>query len=212
LRWSPDGGKLAFEKRDALRQLSVYIIDRTGRKITELSAPGDQLDAPTWKDDRTVLVAAQDRQGWRIWGSGLGRDSVFSPATGYGWRRAQFHDRALYATRTGEVGIWRLSDGKAPTLVLAPPAGETPWTFDGPNIVDVEPVNAAHPRFVRRSLDGTEGVVLGDANGYYADMTGEYGGGFAINPRSGGFAYVSVGNADTDIIMMRLQKGPAAAP
>ena len=104
-----------------------------------------------------------------------------------------------------------MGDRQAPALVLVGLGDGSPWTIDGRSIVDVEPVNGAHPRFVRRVLDGNDVVILGDAKGYYADMTGEYGGGFAVNPKSGGFAYVSTGNADADIIMMRLQRNPGTA-
>jgi Tol biopolymer transport system component/DNA-binding winged helix-turn-helix (wHTH) protein len=205
LRWSPDGAMLAFEIRGDDGALRVRIISRTGNDIVSLPAPGSQLDAPTWSDDGKVLViAAKDSSGWRIWRIDRDRQRRFEPASPYGWRHPQLHGGALYATQTNGPGLWRLENGVPARLVFADLKADQPWAFAGNAIVFVDAPDKEHPQFLRKTLDDAPATVVAAADGYYTDMTGEYGGGFAISPKTGRITYVSKGRADTDIILMRM--------
>jgi hypothetical protein len=63
-----------------------------------------------------------------------------------------------------------------------------------------------HPRFLRKTLDDAPATVVAAADDYYSDLTGEYGGGFTVNPRTGRITYVSKARADTDIVLMHMSR------
>jgi Tol biopolymer transport system component len=205
LRWSPDGSKLALELRSGGGGLSLRIIAANGTHIADIPASGSRLDAPSWNSDgQQLAIAAQDAKGWRIWRVDLKRAPRFEPASPYGWRAPQFHDGALLAARPDLPGIWLLNRDALPRLAVEGVRIGSPWMATGRSVVYVDRPDSAHPRFIEQTFDGAPARVLADATDYYVDLTAEYGGGFAIDPKLGGVTYVMRGKKDADIILMRL--------
>ncbi len=118
-KWSPDGKLVAFES-NASGSHQVYIVDKDGNEIKQVTdSDGDYIN-PSWSRDGSFVYCSSNIDGdWNIWAQSLsnGRLRKIHSSGGYFLQEAYGFGRA-FITRLHRDGIWEIKmDGTEEKII-----------------------------------------------------------------------------------------------
>jgi dipeptidyl aminopeptidase/acylaminoacyl peptidase len=177
--WSPDGRRVAFDRRTGTLTADVFVVNTNGSRLRNLSRGSDAFSwAPTWTPDgtRVVYIASNRDRDELMTIRPDGTDPRPIPNTSFD------PNMQLSAPDVSPDGEWigytlndglhvvRI-DGSGGRLLLGNATGFT-WSADGTHIAftredDLAIANAdgSHVRFVTRTPDASEGGAAWSPDG-----------------------------------------------
>jgi len=197
LAWSPDGAELAFITLGARDE--VRVVSASGLEEARIKAPGTKIQEPAWTSDgRALVFPVRDGGGWRIWRADLGHPGAPHPITGCGWDSVRAAGGALYATKHGQPGIWRL--GPKPKEIATRFSGQhrASWRIFKDKVVFEDDSDPKHPRLLWTPLGGGAQRPFADLPQADPDVN------FGIDPRTGTPVYIAALDVDSDIELFHL--------
>ncbi|HEX8233674.1 MAG TPA: winged helix-turn-helix domain-containing protein [Caulobacteraceae bacterium] len=128
LRWSPDGRTLALLGNPRGGETTIYLLDVETTRLRRLPEFGPTPISLSWtRDSRSLVLAAAEPRGRRLWRLSLGPGGKPQPISGFGWNWAETGPDAVYALREGEPGVWRLAPGSPPVRLALHPTTVSNW-------------------------------------------------------------------------------------
>jgi Tol biopolymer transport system component len=173
--WNPSGDQLAVVCVDAQDVTTgLFVVDLDGQKTQEItSLAGAAVGAPTWRDDRTIYVAAEPRPGtdenstlWKI-------DTVDHSSTQItnGDRGSDSHPdwsenggllflRSSVPDALGVIWTVDPKDGSRAAWPLDTLVDSPTWSANGDRIAFLAPDDANNRRLWVTPADGSPGAAL----------------------------------------------------
>lgn len=199
--WSADSQQLAFGAAVDGNQ-DIYTLQVSGGTPRRMTQDPVQDVEPGWSGDGLRLFFASRRSGdWQLWQREVdsGRLQLL---TQDGARHPQWHEGALFFSRPGQDGLWRLAEdtGLAELVNTSiPPRHAVQWQLHGADLYYLLPSTREQAaRLYRQPLAGGEAQLLLKLSTLYAQ------GGFGLTP-DGAVFFTGVVRNDSDLKVVESQ-------
>ena len=117
--FSPDGRKIAFVQFRGGENQKIWMMDRDGSNISQLTTGGSLDWAPSWFPDNDTIAFLSHEEGQpnqRIWSVSVGtgrKKFLLDPGQEIGWPRLSPDGKqfAFNSTKSGTINVWTASLG-----------------------------------------------------------------------------------------------------
>lgn len=198
LKWSPDGSRVAIAI-NTLGRSQLRIVDKSSLAARTIDLDGHTVGQMSWLSSARILVPVLTEK-WRLWFVDVGTGAAsLAPYSDRAWDCVQVHGSAVYASRYGENGLWRL-DGQERKVAAMPPfqfrnsAFERHWKVVGRDVLFAKFDEKA---LIAQPLNGEPSRVF-TALPSMADAQE-----FDIDPMTHRTLY-EIGPSDTDIMLLHV--------
>ncbi|MEI9989522.1 MAG: LpqB family beta-propeller domain-containing protein [Rhizomicrobium sp.] len=199
LRWSPDGTRLALVIAGGRTGVTLRVLTAQGAGIASIDLPSMGFGMPTWTPDGNGLIYF-DRFALHTFRLDLPDLKRRTPAAAHQWDGVTILSNGTFATRADTPGIWRIDGGVTRIDDKYPGTSAQPLQFLGADVLIPDFAASRSPRILARPVTGGPDRILAYAPGADPQST------FAVDPKTGGIAYVAAVARDTNIDLVTLKR------